>query len=62
VSNLVTPDDSCTCGLCGNETSLAMIAHHLVEAHGFDSEELSEGIADAPIYDATDPRDDQPAA
>ena len=42
-------DDPVTC-FCGKETSAAMIARHLEEAHGIDPEE----IANAPIFDATE--------
>lgn len=41
----VTPDDSCYCGICGKETSLAMIVVHLANEHDVDPDE----IANAPI-------------
>jgi len=44
-----TPDDSVTCGLCGKETSVAMIARHLEDEHDIDPDE----IADAPVIDRT---------
>lgn len=51
----VTGDDSVFCQLCAppHETSIAMIATHLVEVHGVDPQD----IADAEIVDYTDPRD-----
>lgn len=49
-----TPDDPVTCGLCGKETSLAMIVIHLANEHGIDPQE----IADAPVVDRTE----EPAA
>ncbi len=54
----VTPDDSVWCHICEppRETSLAMIAIHLEKVHGIDPRE----IAEAPIFDSTDPRDEGP--
>lgn len=43
-------DDAVACGICSKVTSLAMIAHHLVNEHGIDPEE----IANAPVYDMTE--------
>ena len=44
-----TGDDPATCALCGHETSVAMIAHHLVTEHDIDPDD----IANAPIIDTT---------
>jgi hypothetical protein len=49
----VTPDDPVTCGICGHETSIAMIAVHLANEHDVDVSE----IRDAPVIDRTDPRE-----
>ena len=35
-----TPDDPVLCHLCGNHTSLAMLAHHLETEHGLDPADL----------------------
>jgi hypothetical protein len=43
-----TPDDPAICGLCGHETSIAMIARHLEVEHDTDPSD----IANAPIVDA----------
>lgn len=45
----VSGDSPATCGLCGKETSVAMIAKHLEDEHGIDPRE----IADAPVVDNT---------
>lgn len=45
-----TGDDPALCHLCGKDTSVAMIAYHLVHEHGIDPED----IANAPIIDGTD--------
>jgi hypothetical protein len=57
MSQPITPDDTVTCGLCGHQTSIAMIQQHLVDKHDYDLHELADAIADAPILDATDPRE-----
>jgi hypothetical protein len=44
-----TGDDAAFCGLCGKETSVAMIAQHLVDEHGIDP----ETIRTARIVDAS---------
>jgi hypothetical protein len=46
----VTPDDPVTCGICGHETSIAMIVVHLANEHNIDPAE----IASAPIIDQTE--------
>ena len=46
----VTGDDSVHCRLCGKETSVAMIVHHLEHAHGISPQQ----IIDAPIVDDAD--------
>lgn len=48
-----TPDDPVMCGLCGKETSVAMIAWHLEHEHDIDPDD----IANAPIYDRTEDDD-----
>jgi hypothetical protein len=48
-----TPDDQVTCGICGHETSIAMIGVHLANEHDVD---LSE-IKNAPIVDLTEGRE-----
>lgn len=40
-----TGDDSCYCGICGKETSIAMIGLHLIEEHDVDPDDL----ANAPV-------------
>jgi hypothetical protein len=50
VKDRATPDDPVTCGICGRETSVAMIAAHLEREHGVDPRE----IADAPVVDLTE--------
>jgi hypothetical protein len=45
-----TPDDPATCGICGHETSLAMIATHLATEHDVDVSE----IKNAPVVDLTE--------
>jgi hypothetical protein len=47
---IVTGDDPVLCHLCGKDTSIAMIAHHLATEHDIDPDE----IANAEIVDATD--------
>lgn len=43
-----TGDDPVLCHLCGRNTSVAMIGHHLVSEHGLDPDD----IANAPVvYD-----------
>lgn len=49
--DFATPDDSAYCGVCGKETSLAMIARHLVDEHDIDPED----IANAPIVGDEEP-------
>lgn len=49
-----TPDDPAHCALCGKETSVAMIAIHLIEEHGYSAEE----IANAPIFTEGAPTDE----
>jgi hypothetical protein len=41
MSDRVTGDDNAYCAICGHVTSLAMISTHLVEAHGYDPEEIA---------------------
>jgi hypothetical protein len=43
--DFATGDDPAYCALCGKETSIAMLAHHLVTEHDIDPED----IANAPI-------------
>jgi hypothetical protein len=50
MSDQVTPDDPVTCGMCGYQTSIAMISRHLAEEHNIDPDE----IASAPIVDLTE--------
>lgn len=52
-----TADDSVYCRICDppHETSIAMFAVHLASVHDWTQEQL-DGIAEAPVYDATDPR------
>ena len=45
-----TPDDPMYCGICGHETSIAMIAIHLRDEHDVDVSEISN----APIVDLTE--------
>lgn len=40
-----TGDDPVLCHLCGKDTSIAMIAHHLMTEHDIDPDE----IANAPV-------------
>lgn len=44
-----TGDDTAYCGICGKETSVAMIGRHLIEEHGIDPDDL----ANAPVLDLT---------
>jgi hypothetical protein len=55
--DFATPDDPATCGICGKETSIAMIARHLITEHDIDPDD----IADAEIIDATGQRPDSSA-
>jgi hypothetical protein len=55
-TDAATGDDSVTCGICGHETSVAMLQQHLVDKHGFDPEKLAEELASAPVYDFADPK------
>lgn len=50
----VSPDDSVICGLCGHETSIAMIVRHLDVEHGVDPEDISN----AEVIDATGSEND----
>lgn len=43
------------CGICGHESSIAMIVHHLATEHDVDPQE----IADAEVIDWTLWEDDQ---
>lgn len=58
MSELETPNDAeqylVTCGLCGEEKTIATIAEHLVREHNFDPKE----IVNAPvILDGSDDSD-----
>lgn len=48
-----------TCGLCGHQTSVAMIVEHLVRVHGYARDELEQAIQDAPIIIELDDDDDR---
>lgn len=45
--DFATGDDPVLCHLCGKDTSVAMIVHHLETEHGIDPED----IANAPVVD-----------
>lgn len=49
-------EDTATCGFCGARVPLSMIAAHVTE---HDLSLTAEDIQNAPIVDATDPREDE---
>lgn len=54
MKDIVSPDDSVTCGLCGHQTSIAMITNHLERQHDINPGE----IVDAPLVDLSEDVED----